>query len=242
MKDLDKLAREIISVIPEDEFGDRVLHINNESADGAVDALPEGLQAQVEALRGEIQKRVPDDVQWNLIFDRKGTRFGIDYDDGTAGTINPMHYFGKRTRLLAQLDATDWDEFRSEALGSMDIFDELVKDAEDRPVNIPSSEEAAKRWAEKLAATVKEIQSRVPPPMFATIYAREDEGVSAQVYESKDDLEFDMVNALPTGYEVLAVWDGGKELGFPEIETLKREIIEGLGPISRAKAEGRFFA
>jgi hypothetical protein len=50
-----------------------------------------------------------------------------------------------------------------------------------------------------------------------------------------------MANAMTCGYDVLAVLERGVAWSFAEIETAKREVVEKLSPISRAKAERRLF-
>jgi hypothetical protein len=46
---------------------------------------------------------------------------------------------------------------------------------------------------------------------------------------------------MTTEYDIVGVVEGGKEWTFDAIESAKLEAVELLGPISRAKAERRFF-
>ena len=222
-----------------DEFGDRWLHVDKETTGEDLAHLPERLRRDVESLAAGVRERVPDDVDWSLSFDNRGTRFATEYEDGMAGTVNGGRYYGKRSKLFADLECADWDEFRKDSLQGMDIFDALVSDAAERPVNIPSSREAAEKYTQELDAILSKRMGVVAPP-FVLVTARDDEDVRDCEHKTREEVIGDIADAMTTAYDILAVVENGEKWTFDAIESAKLEAVEGLGPISRAKAEGRF--
>ena len=133
----------------------------------------------------------------------------------------------------------DWDEMRAELIKRGGLFEEMVSEAADRPVSIPSSSKAAAIFADELAPIIEELKSEFLALNLVT--GREDEGVSVQECKTREDLLGNIGDAMATAYDILAVVENGSNWTFEAIEAAKLEAIEGLGPISRAKAEGRFF-
>ena len=140
---------------------------------------------------------------------------------------------------MRRLRRLPWDEIRSELISRGGIFDELVSDASDRPVNIPSSEAAAKRYANELIDEVGKIQRSSPLPAFSLIIARDDLGINTETLSSRGEVVYTIADRMTTRNDILAVLEKGVPWSFQEIEEAKLEAVEELGPISRAKAEGR---
>jgi hypothetical protein len=208
--------------------------------DDDIETLPEPLKTEALELRAKIRALVPDDVIFTLSFNEHSIGIGFEYDDGTTGSFGGEKEYYRLAKLLSDLKRTDWDKFRSEALQEMDIFDVLLADAEDRPVNIASSRQAAVRHKEGLAKSLAHIVSLRPIPPYALVLVQHDQPIEIETHKSHDEVMFSLENCLATCTDILAIVKDGKNLDFEEIEALKREAIEGLGPISRATAEGRF--
>ena len=203
--------------------------------------LPPQLRFQVEVLGGEIRKAIPNDVDFILCFDENDTFLSLEYSDGNTMAGGGGDHFETRGDLFSYLKEQDWDEFRARKLQGMNIMDELMDAASKRPVNIPSSEKAARRWSKKLVAALAEVRRKPMAQPFVIVYAREGEPLEINTFKNEKDMIRSLMDSLATQYHVLAILENGKELSFPEIEARKRQAIELLGPISRAKAEGRYF-
>ena len=58
-------------------------------------------------------------------------------------------------------------------------------------------------------------------------------------HATRDEFISDLASALTCHYRVLGVYYQGHRLPDVEIEAFKKEAVDGLGPISRARADGR---
>lgn len=241
MRELQKLGLDIANAVAADEFGERWLSVDKQTDEAAIAHLPDHLRNTVTGLADGVRERVPDDVSWSLSFDEKGTRFAMEYEDGTTGTINSGRFYAKRSKLFHDLEVMNWDDFRRESLQGMDVFDELLSEAEDRPAEIPSSEEAAKHYAAPLEALMTKVKHDRPTMSFVLFMGhREVADVSAVEIAEREGLLRIIADRMTLQDDILAVLENGSPWTFAQIEAAKLEAVEGLGPISRAKAERRF--
>jgi hypothetical protein len=205
--------------------------------------LPPHLRDDVIALAADVRAIVPSDFSISLIFEFDGVRIDTDLEDGNSGSfgMGGGGFFTSRKSMLKKLRSTRWDEIRGASMRHMDAFDEMVNAADDRPANIPSSEEAAKQYFDQLESVVQEVLTAEPKPPFALFVAREDfGGVGANELFSRDDLIRMIGNRMATDCDIVGVLENGRRWSFAEIESAKAEAVEGLPPISRARAERRF--
>jgi len=242
MMNLIDLAKAITTAIPACKAGGAGWFLHQYTNESDWRKLPPPLRFQVEVLASQIRQLIPTDVHYTLSFDKRGASFGLEYSDGNTGTFGGAEYFETLQDIFAYLKEVDWDEFRGSKLQEMNVFDVLKEVADEHPINIPSSKVDAKKWAKQLAKVLAKVRAMHLVPPFVAIYANKGEPVKASTFESYDDLEYDMVNALTCQYRLLAILINGKELSFQEIEKRKLKAIDCLTPgsISRAKAEGRF--
>ncbi|SDR81984.1 hypothetical protein [Opitutus sp. GAS368] len=202
--------------------------------------LPSPLRETTLMLVDEIRRLVPTDFSFGLAFDFTGLRLSLEFEDGNTGAFGPSAFFTSFKSLRRHLKKQQWDELRRNGINEGGIFDELLSEAQDRPVNIPSSEEAAKKWANALNEAIAIVRSTQLLPDFALIIARDDAGLNTEPLKSREEVVFTIADRMATSCDILAVLERGVVWSFPEIEQAKLEAIEQLGPISRAKAEGRF--
>lgn len=240
MKELQIMAKRVLLSLPVEANEDGCFSISRATRADDLAQIQGATKEELELLIAAIEMKVPDDVSWTLIFDKKGTRFALDYEDGNTGTTNGGSYYWKMSRLFSDLDRVDWDDLRGDALQAMDIFDVKLKDAAEHAVDIPSSLEASKKWAGPLGIALAELRSRQNVPEYAVIVARDDCGIATEECKDREDVLGMIGDRMTTGCDILAVMENCVELGFDAIELRKREAVEGLGPISRAKAERRF--
>jgi len=59
-------------------------------------------------------------------------------------------------------------------------------------------------------------------------------------FDCREDLVREMANALTCHYHTMAIFHQGKRLASEAFTALENEGLELLGPISRARAEGKF--
>jgi hypothetical protein len=204
--------------------------------------LPADLADRFRELMQELRATIPDDFSFWVGFEFDGVTITIEYEDGNTGSFGDPQHFRSHKSMVRALRSVDWDRMRTDALSNGDIFEELVSEADDRPVNIPSSEEAAKRWASELAPYVTGVRALQPIPAFSLICGRADVGIAVEHFNDRDAVVFTIADRMTTRCDILAMLERGMSWSFPEIESAKLEAVEQLGPISRAKAEGRFFA
>ncbi len=205
-------------------------------------SLPVALQEQANLFVEGVMAIIPNDFSFWFFFDSKGVNLDVEFADGNTSASAFHGYFTSRKSMSQKLRALNWDELRAELIERGGIMDEMVSKAQDRPVNIHSSKAAAQRYAAELVEvfdTFKNASKTVP---FAMAFVGRDGGViDVQDYPSRDAVVYDMAEVMTVGCQILAVFENNIAWSFEDIETAKLEAVEQLGPISRAKAEGRFF-
>ena len=185
-----------------------------------------------------MNRLIPNDVDYCLAFSRSGSSFSFQYEDGNTGGFFPAP-FPVDDSLLGNLCRIDWDGFRADALKAGGVFSELESDALDRPVNIPSTADAQREHEKELEEFVKD-EGCVEAP-FAILAFRDSFGPEFErtVCRTRGDLIRNLADLCTCGYDIISILCEGGAFEVDQIESLKREAIDGLGPISKALAEGR---
>lgn len=199
------------------------------------------LRAAVKELVEEVAAIVPNDFAFWFSFTARGARLSIDFEDGNTGSTAFDGLFTSRKSLLKKLRDVDWDEARTDLIESGGIFEKLVSEAADRPARIHSSRDAAARHEAELKKILGELVDAPRAVPFVMVIARGDFGIEVVDYPTRQAVEDGMGDVMATSCEILAVVEGRTPWTFEAIEAAKLEAVERLGPISRAKAERRFF-
>jgi len=187
-----------------------------------------------------MRSQIPSDFSFILSFNFNGVNLSVEFEDGNTGAFGPTFYFTSFKSLRRHLRRQKWDELRLAGIEDGGIFDAWVSEAEDRPVDIPSSEAAAKQNAGELAEALTAIRAAQPLPLFAIVIARRDLGLATEHLRDREETVHIIADRMTTGNDILAVLERGVCWSFAEIEAAKLEAVEQLGPISRAQAERRF--
>lgn len=203
--------------------------------------FPAALRSEMHRLVEETASVIPDDIGFGFFFDAQGTSLCFGLSDGFALTQGGRPYFTSRESMLLALGSSDWDAIRARLINEGAAVEAMVSGADDRPVNIPSSLEAAKRYLPELKEVVDELAKDSDTVPFILVYARNDRsGVDVDgPYFSRADLTKRIGPLMGFGYDILTVFKDGVTCDFDEVEVIKREAVQLLGPIERAKAERR---
>ena len=202
--------------------------------------LPSALGCEVENLVGELRSVIPNDFVFWLFFEIAGLSLTVEFEDGNTGSSAADGTFTSRKSMLRKMRAINWDEKRSELIAQGSIFEKLVSEADDRPANIPSSEAAAQRYGIKFTAEVGKNRRLNPRSPFTVIFAREDMDITSEQFTTLDEVVHSVADLMTTQHDILAIMEQCMPLPYEEVEKLKNDAVEQLGPISRAKAERRF--
>lgn len=205
-----------------------------------IQKLSAPLRGTLGDLLESVRKSVPTDFNFTAEFSLQGMRLHLGFEDGnTEGSAGELFFTSVRS-VSRRLHRLPWDEMRASCIEEGLIFDKLLSEADDRPPNIPSSREAAEACMEALEEAAEQVRQRNPIPEFALIISRSDCGIEVEQLADRHRLLGAISDTMTTGYDILMILEHGIRWSFEEIEGAKREAVEGLGPISRAKAERRF--
>jgi hypothetical protein len=237
--DLTNFARRLQPVCDEED-GD--VFVSESTLDADLARASESLRGSVGELFREIRAGIPTDFSFNVSFTTDGIELGVDFEDGNTGGNVFRARFTSRKSMRRKLRRVPWDECRKHAMEQGSIFEDMLREADDRPPAIPVSEEVAREHKIELERAKQAVRGDAPIPQFCVIAWREDCGVEVEKQGDRQTLIGLIADMMTTGYDILAVLERGVDWTFEEIEEAKLEAVEGLGPISRAKAERRFFA
>jgi hypothetical protein len=236
--DISRLSRKLLSTSLASEG---VVSLGSVDFRDELQVVDEPLRTAVETFIEEIRAAIPSDFNFSLSFDREGVGITLEFDDGNTGVFGVDRYYAiSRKSLRRRLREAPWDDIRAQCIQQEGVFDDLLSAADDRPPNIPSSEEAAARYGRKLSDQVARVRELLPLPNFTLIIARDDLGIDVQHIDDRAELIGVVADRMTTQNDILAVLERGVAWPFVEIEKAKQEAVEKLLPISRAKAERRF--
>ena len=185
-----------------------------------------------------------DDFEYELSLDGDKPRFSLNYDDGLNGGYFGGIDFDSEEGLFSRLLAYDWDEQRGVAIRGVDLFDEMLEESKTRKVDIPSVKYLRKNCRAEVKAYHKAARTEKPKFSYLVLEEREEQGgfdlMSYDDPEDEEGLMFALSDAMMARRLIASVCIDGKPLPSGVIETMKKQILELLPPISRAKAEGRY--
>jgi hypothetical protein len=241
---IKQLAKRIQSELEPDENGECFLGVDREW-------LPEksrGLRRlTVEAL-GELKERVdrvvPNDFEYGMIFEDGNLLFGLQFMDGNhtaAGfpfSTKPHH---NALQLAAELRKINWEEKRGQSIQRTNLLDDIADIAEDYPAEWIPTADIHEAYCEDIASylnflTVTGQSSGVLVGDF------ENRVLMNCTVEGPDQRDGWISMQMGQGNLIIAVVENGKLLSAAETDILRRIELEKLPRIARAKAEGRFMA
>ena len=216
--------------------------ISTVDVEDGLEVIPSNQREKVRELVGEIRTLVPTDFAPCLDLGCDGLNLRIDFEDGNTGCSAFQRHFVSSKGMRKTLKRIEWDDIRTRCIEMSGAFEEMLSKADDRPPKIPSSQAAAEQFREELEIRIAEVRAKKPLPAFALIVGRDDCGVAIEeTLASRDEVISLIADRMTTECDILAVLERGVAWTFPEIEEAKLAALEELGPISRAKAERRFF-
>ena len=206
--------------------------------------LFDGQSKAAQRIFDRLDEFIPDDFEYELSLDGETPRFSLSYDDGLNGGYFGGIDFDSEDDLFSRLLAYDWDEQRGVAIRGVDLFDEMLEEAKTRKVDIPSVKYLRKNCRAEVQAYHKASRTEKPNFSYLVLEEREGQGgfdlMSFDDPEDEEGLMFAMSDAMMARRLIVSVCIDGKPLPSGVIETMKKQILELLPPISRAKAEGRY--
>lgn len=239
---IKELAKRIASELEADEDGECYLAIYR-------DWTPEdrrGLRrSTIEALLGykeRIDRAVPNEFGYGMFFDDGRVHLMFQFSDGdraSAGWFHPTNPRHDAIKLAAELRNLDWNQNRTAAIQGSNLTDDIADHAEDYfPEWIPTS-------------VIHETYSDVISDYMAwLIEAKQASGVLAGdrenltllncTVESDEQRNHWISLQMGQGNLIIGVVENGLLLSAEETDALRRQELDNLPRIAKAKAEGRF--
>ena len=90
-----------------------------------------------------------------------------------------------------------------------------------------------------LETLVAELVRQHEGKRWLLITQQHDFPCEAAPHDAREDVILDLANAMTCHCATVAIFHKGKRLAPGEVEALETEALDVLGPISRAKAEGK---
>lgn len=193
---------------------------------------------QLTNVRKVLRELVPNDFDCWVTFSRSSCTLSLEYSDGLNNAFGFNTHFKKWEAFKEDLKGLDWDEVRVNALHANQIANKMVAAASKREVTLRKVADVQEEHLE-LLSIIKEFEAETKGNWVAYAYRRIDGEILREECQDHDSLITEIRDMMPTGYEIVCVCKEGVILSHREIEAIKQEAIKTLGPISKAKAEGR---
>ena len=206
----------------------------------SVEFLDGSVLGQLQDIHRVLAEVVPNDFDFTLSFSENGCMLMLSYHDGPTRSCG--HGVGSTYKsldsLATEMKSQDWDEQRVDSIQGSQIWDIFLAEADKNEPSVRTVSEVQNDHLE-LVGELKAKEEKNGGTWAVYAFG----GMFAElVHEACPDYK-NVIGAIGdlmvTGHEVLAVFREGMLLSHEEIEKLKKTTLENLGPISRAKAEGR---
>lgn len=250
-----QLARWIAAELLPDEDGNTCLRLDREWTLDPSRGLRQKTVEELATLHDRLSRAIPDDFDFSLEFEDGEVFATLEYSDGPHAGFGGGFPVPVDRNMLGALREYDWDALRAQLIQGTQFHDNAADLAE----NYPSKLESTTIIQARHTATIEQFRNdpKLADSPYALLFgnewedeeedeieARESSPVEYEVetYTDREKLLGQMANLLTFGYTMVAILRDGKLLTPEESDELRQEALEGLGPISRAKAEGRFEA
>ncbi len=202
--------------------------------------LPGGLRLEIEMLRGELGRIVPDDFSYAVSLGDGLPDLMVVYHDGPQTMTGCPHDWQPDRSILEQLRSVDWDSDRQGALSRCQLADGLVAEGAVRSPQIPSTEKLQKLFRRELKAFAAGYRKGAPG--VHVLMCSEDEGFREERYAGMPEFSSELPDLMTVGFLVIGVVSQGRLLTVAAIEELKKTALKELEdmPISHARASHKF--
>lgn len=222
-----------------DQFGDACISFSREDQSDNFDSLRGVTRIELEKIRRTLSETIPNDFDYNISIEDRDVDAFLEYNDGSeagAGCDLDVDFTGDYVKGLKKMD---WDRLRESLISDANIQDDAAEIAEELPGKLPSTSEAQIAHGDAYEAFLKKTKD--DKCQFAILAYDDCAGKYAEsVLDKSDHLLAETSNFLVLAFPIIAIVNDGKLLNADEIEELKLQVLEGCGPISKAKALGQF--
>jgi hypothetical protein len=223
---------------------DNVLWLTRDALPMEAGEVSPSLQRDLQALRAELDKLVPEDFGYTVELGDEEPSLGLSYSNGLMTQFRWWEPLKRWLSLADQLRKINWAEYRTKAVAGSEIFDEMQEAAKEAPENIPPTKRLQKKFGEQMDAFVKAAQT--DRTKVQVLLVTGDCGVLELEHFDFEDLKSftgELSSLMTCGHHVITVVARGKVVSAAEIDRMKRGALEELKdmPISYAQASGRMF-
>ena len=236
------LAKWIAAEILPDSEGSRCLTIDREWVLDPSRELRLRTADEISTLHDRLCRAIPDDFDFTLEFEDGEVFATLEYGDGPHAGFGSGFPVALDRNLIKRLRGYNWDDLRAEVISGTQLHENLADVAENFASSLEDTAEIQKMHTAGIAEFCKQME--VAKPHFAMLTVSEDEEESLEYevtgFDDQEQLLVELGNLLTHGHTLVAIWRDGASLPPDAVDELRQDALEGLGPISRAKAEGRF--
>jgi len=241
------LARWIASEMEPDKEGLSCLEIDRDWSLDPDLGLSRKTSEELITLHGRLCRAIPDDVYFVLNFEDGFVHGRIEYRDGDHAGFGMGFPVSLDRHLLNALREYDWDNLRGIAIQGSQLQDNVADLAATLPSRIPSIAVIQDSFSgpikqfesdKRLAKYTYSLLSCNPPDEDEIKESTIEFNVST--YENRENLIYEMGDLMACGCIMVAIMENGISLSADQVAEIRQEVLDGLGPISRAKAEGNF--
>jgi len=239
MKEIIEINKRILAEAPgavSKDFG-CIMVTRRDDATKELAKLPDKIRADLVKFLQKLNQALPDDFGYLINLGDDDPGLMLMYSDGPQAEGNcPVDWDVKRS-IFDQLPKIDWDMYRKRVIGLGHYFDDLRSLSKDIPPEIVLTEDIQSEERDAVEAFVK--AKRKKPKKIHMLTYRGFEGFEEVGFDSMKAFRYDLLNAMTTGYDIVAVLVDGKLMPATKLDRYKMETLKELKetmPISYARA------
>ena len=237
----NQLAKRIHDKIEPDTDGETRLEIDRDwKLDMSLGLLSKTAD-ELATLHGRLCRAIPDDLDFSMLFLDGRADLALEFVDGPNAGSGMMCPFPLDRNLLDSLRNFDWNEYRVRAINGSQFHDNVIDAAEHLPSRLESTATNHRVYG---VGIEKCLQHAAKQKLDLVVLSADTEECTfrSTKIEHAEDLLRHLGDEMINGRVIIAVVSHGELLDPEATDRLKQDALDRLGPISRAKAEGRFEA
>jgi hypothetical protein len=241
---IKQLEKRVATELEPDEEGECCLQIDRDWVPEKSRGLRRLTVEALDDLKARVDRVIPDDFEYGMIFENGNVLFGLQFMDGNhtaagfALPINPNH---DALQLAAELRKINWEEKRGQSMQQANLLDDIADLAEDQPTEwIPTCEIQAV-YSNEIIGYLNWL-AEVGQSSGVLAADVENQTLLNCTVESPDQRDGWISIQMGQGNLILGVVENGKLLSAAETDIIRRLELEKLPRIAKARAEGRFNA
>ena len=235
---MNTLIKKVTRETQSGRFDEAFVSFSRSGNSEAFEALRRSTKIELEKVRDQLSRLVPNDFDYSVFVESGRINFTLEFMDGLETCANSGLNINLMGDYVKQLLDTDWDYHRVSSLKMTEIVDDLSQVSENLDGALPPTSEIQLKHAKEIESFILKVE-KLQPKFAMLVYCDSLSEYEEVFHEERSRLLGDITDFLTFRDLIICIVDKSKILSVEDTDEIKLEVLNGLSPISKAKALGQ---